>query len=121
MAARVQTIPVADGFAVLVTETNAGSSDEVGPINVPRRGTIVRVRSVLVSGSGTSISTEIGRAAGWASGDIDEVRPAGENEFDACPYFAPDDVIYLRSNVDAGADNMIRTEILIRAIGLAGG
>lgn len=120
-SARVQTFPVADGFVITVHEIDAASASEAGPIPVPVRGTIVRVRSQLVSGTGTRVAPSIGRAKNWSAGDFNEVRPGTDHELDAVPYFAPDGVLYLRSGVDTGADNEIRTEILIRAIGLAGG
>lgn len=119
-SARSVSFPVAEGFSVTVTEIDAGSSSEAA-VRVPVRGTIVRARSRIVSGTGTRTSLQIGRAPGWAPGGFDEVYSPGTLETDAIPYYAPNGVLYVRNNVDVGNNNEIRTEILIRAEGLVGG
>lgn len=103
-----------------IVELEAATADEAGPIQVPIRGRIKRVNHELVSGAGTTLDPEWGRKPGWTASTIDEVAADNSaapavfiSDTEEVPYFSRNGQLFLRSGVDAGADNKIVTEIQI--------
>lgn len=106
---------------VSIAETALATATESEIPDVPRAGTIVSYRATLTGGAGATINPRIGLAAAFAlnsqnhlgtnnttaahihdQSEIDYVLPAGQS-------------LFIRSNPNAGADNAVSTEILIRA------
>jgi hypothetical protein len=104
---------------VTVSETGAGASSEATLAGVPECGKIVSVVATKTAGAGATIDPEIGRAAAWADGSQDEVWQNGTAaaHIDQSPerfYFSPTGTLFLRSSVNAAADNAITTQIIIQ-------
>lgn len=107
-------------LAIVIVETDAAAGDEAGPIVLPDEGRIVLFSQKLVSGAGTTTDPRIGRVAGWADQGPDEVARgldtapgAFHRDASKVPYRSAKGELFMRSTVDAGADNKIVTEIEI--------
>ena len=104
-----------------IVETAIRNTQETTILNVPEFGTIVTFYSVFVSGSGSTVAPELGVSAGWTDDDINQVLadPSAAAlilNTNRTPYHAPDETLYLRSQVDnATTDHVVHTKILIIA------
>lgn len=104
---------------ITVKETDAASSSEWGPIRVPKAFRVKRITCTLDSGSGTTVAPTLGSASGWSASSQQEIvgaptTPAAHiddaTEFDAS---APHGLLYGKSGVDSGSDNVIDTTIIL--------
>ena len=105
---------------IKIVEREAATASETTGFRVPARGRIIHFRQELISGSGAGTNPELGREAGWTDSSLGQVcadlTTAGDPFHDDAtevPYSAPGGMMYLRSQVDAGSDNVIETEIHI--------
>jgi hypothetical protein len=121
----VASIDEIDGVTYItyeVTETSAAAADEWS-IPLPPGGqyTLHLYQAELQSGTGTTIQPEIGIAAAWTVDDLDHVvqasaADASQRISDSVPISIPGDdppTLYVRSTVDAAADNTIATRITL--------
>lgn len=101
-----------EGHLVVIKETEAAKGNHTS-ILVPRCGRLVRVDSVLVAGSGTTIAPYLNGVLPdgvttlkvWAT-----LRPALEVlDLAIAPYLATSETLEHYADVDAGADNTITT------------
>lgn len=116
MPAIVNVVPRPGGVIVRIHETGAGASSEVQIPFHSKYGTIVSVRSQRTLGTGSMVQPSLGSRPSWAAGTLAEVyrapHAAGSvRDVRRVPFLAPDGVLWFRSNVNAGTDNTITTEI----------
>jgi hypothetical protein len=106
-------------YVITIVETEAADTSEATIPDVPRNGRIMDVTATLASGTGTTIDTEIGRAAGWADSGQDQVWQNGvaSAHVDAQPgkpYFSATGTLYMRSSPNnAAANHTITTQVVI--------
>lgn len=110
-------------WIVRCTETDAAATSEwtiPNSAQLPEFGTITLYKADLTAGTGTTIQPKVGRATGPTAATMDwvgQISAAAAYINDATPlrYSGLGDgrVLYIRSTVDAGADNAISTEITI--------
>lgn len=115
----VDRIVTGNYLTLIIDETDAATASQTRGFEIPRAGEIVRIKSVLQSGAGSTVrpsayyddagTTAVNiweQAGAAAAADIDDATTFG--------YFAPTGLLYLESNVDSGTNNSIRTIITIR-------
>mgnify|MGYP003319468350 CR=1 FL=1 len=106
-------------YLLTVTETEAATASEWNVVGVPLKGRILRQMCVLSSGTGTTVDPVLARTSGGtgqnvvvendtAAATVDTVSDPG------IPYYDTDGTFYGKSGVDAGTDNTIVSEYLIR-------
>lgn len=110
-----------DTMTIEIRETEAAAASESDPFPVFKKGRILNRRQTIVSGSAATTNPELGRKAGWTDGDFNEVAAAPgaadvHNIGTDVEYFSKTGQMYLRSQVNAGADNVVLTELDIEAI-----
>ena len=112
-----------NGLTISLTEAGIGSAAEWGPIFVPKKGVIKSYRS-YISALGASVThdPEIGRASGWAPGDLNEIaaqyvggpsRSVGAGDLNV-HYNSPAGALYIRPGLDnATANSTVEAELEI--------
>lgn len=112
-------------FLLKISETDAAATSEatINPTSttdaLPVIGTIVSVKAYKVSGDGATIDPICGRVSGGGAGTNDAIYSNGvaAASIDSQPgsTFALDtgQSIYWKSQVNAGTNNVIATEVLI--------
>ena len=109
-------------WVVTVVETEAANGSEfVVPASaLPAAGEVLSHKSTLVSGSGATIDPEVGTAAAWTANTQAAMYANGGAA--AHVHFVPtaptglfrqSTGLHVRSKVNAGADNVIHTQIII--------
>lgn len=108
------------GWRVKVVETNADNAQEVlidG--GFPPEGTIPHFESTLLAGAGATINSMLGKNAAFVENTEDHIATNSKtdariNDNASVQYGALEDgTMYLRNNVNAGADNAITTEFTV--------
>ena len=112
----VNVEPWAHGVTVRIRETGAGTSSEAR-IPLPTCGTVISVRSQLVSGTASVVRPGFGAKSGWVADSLDEIdrvphSSAKVRDVRQVPFVAPGGVAWFRSAPDSGSDNEIVTEII---------
>lgn len=110
-------------YQVLIDETGASASSEavVNDDQLPRRFRIVRQVSVLSSGTGTTVDPVVGRTTNPSGRAVlvENADPAATVDnvpLAPVPCYNPDSQkrLFHRSRPNAGSDNVIQTEYLLR-------
>ena len=106
-------------YSYTYTETEVAAASEATVEGVPKFGRIMRVKATLTSGTGTTIAPEMGNAATWTDSTQAEVlsgptAAAHIDETQVVRYYSSSGTLYVRATPDAGTDNAVSTEILIR-------
>lgn len=106
-------------YLLTVSETDAGAADEWSIVGVPLKGRIIRQTCVLTAGTGTTVDPKLARVSGGSGADIIVENDTAAATVDTVsdpgiPYYDSDGTFYGMSVVDAGADNSVTTEYLIR-------
>lgn len=83
-------------------------------------GTIRSIHQDKTAGTAATLHTVIGRTVSWVVDDANHIVTATATadpiyEQGATHFYAPAKTLYIRSGVNAGADNAISTEILVCA------
>jgi hypothetical protein len=106
-------------WVVEIVETAAAAASEVPVPGLPQVGVIRSYEATLVSGAGANINPKGGRAAGFAVSTQNHIFTQGTTAahiHDDTPVrycLAEGGSMYVRSSVNAGADNVIHTRMLI--------
>ena len=106
-------------YLLTVTESEAATGSEWTVVGVPIKGRILRQVCVLSSGTGTTVDPVLTRTSAGtgqnvvvendtAAATVDTVSDPG------IPYYDTDGTLFGKSTVDAGTDNTIVSEYLIR-------
>ena len=106
-------------FSWDIVETSIGV-EETAITDVPVRGTIVKLQSVHVSGTGATVAPILGRSGTFTAGAINQVnvRPTAAAlviDTTRTPYHSPTGTLYLESTPNAGSDNTVHTKLFIIA------
>lgn len=125
MAATVTVTPVAAGcYQVTIEEDNVGAATEVELPNLPPVGTIRRVQSQLISGSGTGVAPILGRVTDPAAAPVTDIvveavaTSSAAARIDRCGSATYRGTtasggggvtLFHRSRPNAGNDNVVRT------------
>lgn len=106
--------------SIAFTETeNAAASTAV--VNVEwTHGTIRSIHQDKTAGTAATLHTVIGRTSTWVVDDLDHVLTATATadpiyEQGRTHFYTPTSKLYIRTGVNAGADNAVSTEILVCA------
>ena len=109
-------------FSWDIVETGSGGASNWAAItDVPVRGTIVKLHSVFVSGSGSTVRPVLGRTDDFVVGDINQItaQPTAAAlviDTTRTPYYSSTGTLYLESTPDNGtADHVVHTKLLIVA------
>ena len=109
-------------FKVIVSESGCGASDETIISGLPIKGLILSQTVSLISGTGTTVDPVIGIATDpgalavttVASNDTAAAQ-ISNLALPPIPFITTDGKLYMRSQPDAGADNVIQTAYAIKA------
>jgi hypothetical protein len=99
-------------LVVTVAEANAAAASEYSIPLGYQVVELVKYKSTLGAGAGATIQPEIGTATGWSTSTNDhEAKQAAAaavvNDATQRPIYLPTAALFVRSCVDAGADNAI--------------
>lgn len=109
-------------FIVDVVETEAAAASEysVPSYDLPTVGKVVQHKSTLISGTGTTINPKAGLSTGWSASTqaalyANSVAAAHVNiaPTTVSGHFTQSGGMFVQSVVNAGADNVIHTQIVI--------
>jgi len=105
-------------LTIQISETDAAAASEFSITNLPRMGRIVSYRVTLTAGSGATVNPKVGTSAAFVVDSQNHVgsnttTAAHVNDQVALGYASSDGRLFVRSSVNAGADNAISTEIVI--------
>ncbi len=105
-------------LTIQISETDAAAASEFSITNLPRMGRIVSYRVTLTAGSGATVNPKVGISAAFVVDSQNHVgsnttTAAHVNDQVALGYASSDGRLFVRSSVNAGADNAISTEIVI--------
>jgi len=103
---------------ITMQELEAGNADEMEIVGLPKKGRIVSYRTTLTAGTGVTVNPSVGNATGFADSTQEHVGTNTTtaihiNDQVALGYSSPNGKLYIRSQVNAGTDNTIDTEIEI--------
>ena len=120
-SATVQVNPIGSGdFEVLITENDAEATSEATIPGLPIKGRVWSMAAQLVSGAGTTIDPVLGHLTNPAASGMtklleNDTAAAGVHNvaIGPVPYYDADGVLFHRSGVDSGTDNVIQTRYLI--------
>ena len=120
-SATVLVNPIGSGdLEILITENDAEATSEATIPGLPIKGRIWSMAAQLVSGAGSTIDPVLGKLTNPAASGMtklleNDTAAAGVHNvaIGPVPYYAPDGVLFHRSGVDSGTDNVIQTRYLI--------
>ena len=106
-------------LVITIIETDAAAGSQTRLIEIPRVGEIVRITSKLISGTGTTVRPSAYWDAAAANDDsiFIDAGPAAAAFIDDATSFgyqAKTGRMYWESNVDAAADNVIESTIILK-------
>ena len=103
---------------VTIAETDCAIGDEATISGLPLHGTILRQTCVLSSGTATTVSPLLAQtAAGTGTAVlVENATPAAvvDNASPTVAYVDADGIAFHQARPDAGADNVISTQYLIK-------
>lgn len=109
-------------YVVNIVETEAAAASEynIPSYVIPQHGKVVSVKATLVSGSAASINPTGGLATGWAASTQNALwtGPGAAAHVAFAPptvtgFFNQSTGLWVKSTVNAGADNVVHTQIMI--------
>lgn len=106
-------------YIVTISESDASATDEWSVDGLPNIGTILLYQATLESGTGTTIQPKLGKVTGWTQAtqdDITEQASAAAHVKDQTPVryvLEAGHQLFGISTVDAGADNVVETVLVI--------